>query len=297
MSNSVKSHVDRSRETVIWREKPRGKRSELLHVEMAGITYPDRDYAIRRTRKQERSFDNLFVIEYVVSGAGFIESEGKCASVSAGDLYVIHRRTVHSYYADKEQPFTKKWINVSGTLINALEPVFLGEPPFTVLPLGTEAERIMDDIHSVLGRCSSGFDTVRDRVTQLLLGLFLLMDRHRRSRSGDMTLFDRITEYIEQNLGENITVGSLATDFFTSPSTLYRMFTANVGMSPKQYIQSRRLEAAKRMIETGEYTFNTIAAELGYYDSHHFFRAFRASVGMSPAEYRHSLFEECNDFS
>lgn len=262
-------------------------------MEMAGITYPDKNYAVRRTRNNsKRSFEYLYVIEYVMSGAGYIESEGKTARVEAGDLYIIHRRKVHAYYADKQQPFSKKWINLSGTFINAMEGIFLGEEPFTVVHLGKKGEQIIDSIHKCLLDTSVDMSETNTKIMKLLLDMFLLIDAHKRSALKELNAFDRITDYIERNIGSDLTVSVLSEKFFTSSSTLYRMFISNVGMSPKEYILSRKIEAAKRMIAANDSTFNTIAASLGFYDSHHFFRAFRASTGMSPTEYRKSILEE-----
>ena len=215
--------------------------------------------------------------------------------MSAGDIYIIHRRTVHSYYADKQQPFCKKWINVSGAFMNAMENVFFSDGPFTVVPLGVAAETIMDEIHSTLKNASSEFAPIRARVMKLLLDLFLLIDDHKKSELVRMSQFEKIVEYIDQNIYSDLNVNAIAKRFFISTSTLYRIFTANVKMSPKEYITSKKIEVAKRMIAANDTTFNTIASTLSFYDSHHFFRAFRTATGQSPSEYRRQVLSSDTD--
>ncbi len=285
MSNTAKRHVDSDRESVIWRQKPSDTSGELLCVELAGVTLPDKNYAISRNRRSKKVFDNLYVIEYVVSGAGYISSEGREARVEAGDLYVIHRRTVHEYHADKQQPFCKKWINVSGSFINAMEQVFLSEGPFTVMRLGEAAERVIDAIHGIL-QTEKDAGQRQELIMKRLLELFLLMDEQRRKSSETMSLYERICGYVDENICEPLSLSSIAEEFFISASTLYRVFIKNAGVSPKEYVAGRKIAAAKRMIGANSETFNTIAAHLGYYDSHHFFHAFKNATGMSPSEYR-----------
>lgn len=293
MPNQIKTYVDHSRETVLWKNSTSATESDILYVEMAGITYPDKNYAIRRTRStSKRSFEYLYVIEYVMSGAGHIESEGQSARVEAGDLYIIHRRKVHSYYADKQQPFSKKWINLSGSFMNSMEDVFLGEEPFTVVHLGKRGEQIIDSIHKCLLDTSEDMSDTNAKIMKLLLDMFLLIDAHKKSAAKELTAFECITDYIDRNIGSELTVSTISEKFFISSSTLYRMFTAAVGMSPKEYILSRKIKAAKRMIAANDSNFNTIAASLGFYDSHHFFRTFRSLTGMSPTEYRNMILEE-----
>lgn len=294
MDKKTNLHVDSSREDIFWKLPYSATDSDVLRVEMAGITLPDKNYGIRRTRSSSRSFDNLYVIEYVVSGIGYIESEGIRMKVCTGDLYVIHRHTVHSYYADKQQPFCKKWVNVSGSFINAMEDVFFSNGPFTVLPLGERAEKIIDSIHETLKRASDYTPSVRADVMRALVELFLLMDEYKSSLSADFTEFERIIAYIDRHIYEAINVNTLSEKFFISPSTLYRTFLARTGLSPKAYITSKKIDIAKRMIAANDFSLNTIAAMLGFYDSHHFFKAFRSVTGQSPSEYRRAVLTEEN---
>ena len=106
-------------ETIIWWNQFPNRNMNIFHIERAGITKPDSQYRIVRKRCHS-TYDSLFVIEYVTAGKGYIESEGKRAAVQAGDLYIINRRTNHCYYADEEDPFEKKWINISGKFLNSI---------------------------------------------------------------------------------------------------------------------------------------------------------------------------------
>ena len=291
MADLIKTYVDRSRETVVWRSKDQFDGQDVLHVELAGITLPDKNYAMRRTRRMERVFEKMYVIEYVVSGVGYIESEGVNARVESGDVYIIHRRTVHTYYADKQQPFSKKWINVSGRFIIAMEDVFFSDGPFTVVSVGNDAERIIDGIHELLSGIERITPQINTDIMKRLLELFTLMDNKRRNDRGMRPLFEQICSYIDENICNSMSVAGIAESFFLSTSTLYRLFNSQVGMSPKEYIVSRKVETAKRLIGAGDSTFNSIAADLGFYDSHHFFRTFRSVTGMSPSEYRRYVHE------
>jgi transcriptional regulator GlxA family with amidase domain len=68
--------------------------------------------------------------------------------------------------------------------------------------------------------------------------------------------------------------------------TFKRRFTLATGMSPLDYVHHLRLEEAKQMLETGDASIESIAAEVGYRDVSFFNRLFRRKVMMSPAQYR-----------
>ena len=87
-------------------------------------------------------------------------------------------------------------------------------------------------------------------------------------------------------------MGDLCEHFYISPSTIYRHFVTSFGVSPKEFIMQKKIEAAKRMIATNESTLQSIATVLHFCDSHHFFRCFKKYTGMSPSEYRGRLLSD-----
>lgn len=66
---------------------------DLLYLEGAGVTHPDPGYYIQRTQR-DRCFRYLYVMEYVISGKGYIECDGKCLDVQAGDFYIFSIRAL-----------------------------------------------------------------------------------------------------------------------------------------------------------------------------------------------------------
>ena len=68
--------------------------------------------------------------------------------------------------------------------------------------------------------------------------------------------------------------------------TFDRRFRAATGYSPKDYVQSLRIEEAKQLLETEEQNVDAVAEGVGYADARAFRRLFRKMTGLSPAEYR-----------
>lgn len=63
-------------------------------------------------------------------------------------------------------------------------------------------------------------------------------------------------------------------------------FKKEVGITLKNYITDVRIEAAKKMIEKGNYKIYEICTKVGYRSSQYFSQAFYKKVGMFPTEYR-----------
>ncbi len=99
-------------------------------------------------------------------------------------------------------------------------------------------------------------------------------------------ILDPAIEYLQTNLtNPNLNAAVLAKKANVSSAYFRRLFKERYGAAPKQYIQSMRLQRAKRLLETGLLSVTDIAKKTGYADIYHFSRAFSHFVGCSPTRY------------
>jgi transcriptional regulator GlxA family with amidase domain len=91
-----------------------------------------------------------------------------------------------------------------------------------------------------------------------------------------------ITEHPEADLS----VETLATRASLSPRQFARAFTAETGVTPGQYVDRVRVEAARRDLEDSTRGVEEISRARGYGTPEAMRRAFIRSLGVSPAEYR-----------
>lgn len=95
----------------------------------------------------------------------------------------------------------------------------------------------------------------------------------------------RVITYIEENLGEDLTLGALASVACISRFHFARMFRLSTGYSPMAYVLRRRVERARLQLVQGYQKLSDLAAELGFCDQSHFTRIFRRMTGYTPREY------------
>lgn len=93
-------------------------------------------------------------------------------------------------------------------------------------------------------------------------------------------------EWIEQHYKEKINISALSDLHGMSQRAFERRFKQATGDSPLFYLQRVRVEAAKRMLETGNRTFNEITYSVGYEDSSFFRKLFKKHTGLLPKTYR-----------
>jgi len=71
-----------------------------------------------------------------------------------------------------------------------------------------------------------------------------------------------------------------------SPKRLSSMLNRRVGVSFRQLLRQVRIEEAKRMLATRQYSVKEVAARVGFTDSHYFSRSFKEFTGQSASDYQ-----------
>ena len=97
---------------------------------------------------------------------------------------------------------------------------------------------------------------------------------------------DDVQRWLRTHLAEKYDLTKLAQEFKVSTRTLLRRFSADTGQSPLEFLQTARVAAAKRLLETSGLSIGSITAEVGYTDTATFRELFVRGTGLNPSEYR-----------
>lgn len=95
-----------------------------------------------------------------------------------------------------------------------------------------------------------------------------------------------IQDWIINHLTEDLSVGSLSKRASMSPRNFARVFQSETGMTPKEFIESARVELARRLLQDGRIPMQKVAGQCGFGGLDVMRRAFMRKVGVRPSEYR-----------
>jgi AraC-like DNA-binding protein len=97
---------------------------------------------------------------------------------------------------------------------------------------------------------------------------------------------ERICAYLTANYAQKLSLSEVAAQFYLSPYYLSRLFRRVTGQSIVDYINARRIEAARQLLEQTDLGINDVAEQTGFATAAHFRRVFRDVLGASPQQYR-----------
>ena len=95
-----------------------------------------------------------------------------------------------------------------------------------------------------------------------------------------------IANYIQQNPGQQHSIGSLAARANLSPRYFSLKFKQIIGHTVRSYIIRSRIERAEHLLRYSGMTVTEAAFVLGYSDLHFFSRQFKKYTGKNPSEIR-----------
>src|SRR5579859_7343476 len=110
---------------------------------------------------------------------------------------------------------------------------------------------------------------------------------HPRAQSGNHEAdgVKAICRFIEQHLGEPLTLERLGKEFHQSPFHLQRRFRRVLGITPREYADSCRLRTLKRNLQAGD-SVTRAMYDAGYGSSSRLYERTSSQLGMTPDKYR-----------
>ncbi|MDY4542386.1 MAG: AraC family transcriptional regulator [Candidatus Ventricola sp.] len=95
----------------------------------------------------------------------------------------------------------------------------------------------------------------------------------------------RMQDYIEKNVTQEIRLADLAQASLFSPWYSYRLFREVLGLTPTEYVRRLRLSQAAVRLREGKERVIDVAFDMGFSNVDTFTRAFFRAFGLNPSEY------------
>lgn len=100
------------------------------------------------------------------------------------------------------------------------------------------------------------------------------------------SVIETAKEYIQSNYSKDISLDDVSRTVNVSPYYFSKIFKEETGEGFVEYLTGIRMDKAKELLNTTEYSMKEICSMVGYADPNYFSRSFKKNVGVTPTEYK-----------
>ena len=178
-----------------YHKSPKAKNEYPFWITEYGTTFADPHY------QEIRYNSEISCIEYIISGSGVINSNGKSYIVNKGDSYMLLEGSDQNYYSNADDPFTKIWFNFKGVLNREIIKIYgLFD---TVLFKNTNTLPFIEKIHQIISD-NTDPKLIQEETSVVFLRLIQFMADHKQELTTESSSVDMIRYYIDCNITKNI---------------------------------------------------------------------------------------------
>ncbi len=240
-----------------------------------------------------QKFPNHFHDYYVI---GFIESGERCLScknreytVEPGDLLLFNPRDNHTCEQIDGRTLDYRCINVPPETMSKAVFEITGKeylPYFSpAVIFNSELASLLRELHMIIMEEERDFR--KEEIFFFLLEqLIEEFSEEGIEQSGQEENRETkiICSFLEKNYMKNITLDKLSELTGLSKYYLLRSFTKQKGISPYRYLETIRIDRAKKLLEQGVLPIEA-ALQTGFADQSHFSNFFKKFIGLTPKQY------------
>ena len=238
-------------------------------------------------------------IVYILSGTGKEWIDGKEYPVSDGSLMFINYGQTHAFCADREMVYynillepeavSEKIINADNAFailsLTAFSDFSLADTSNPFVSFSCAEREKLEYVLCEMYREYQSSDSGRATVLKSYLSILLAYIFRKMLPGGDRAdaAPSEMLRYIETHFNENL---NLAKKCFYSPKYFSRVFKERYGITVSEYIQKKRMEKGRELLEDTDCTVEEISSMVGYCDATHFYKYFKRFYGITPKEHR-----------
>ncbi|HHU78177.1 MAG: helix-turn-helix domain-containing protein [Caldicoprobacterales bacterium] len=233
----------------------------------------------------DRTAGKTCMLTYILEGRAACYVEGKPYLASKGDFVFVPDCTAYSAHGDRKKElacylmeFEYSYKSGSGSEL-PLPTVFNAESDIVLNDLYKEMERTWEFK-------ARGYRLMSRAIALQIFHELLFRTYRAQNTCKQSNRIEIIKEYVHKHYRNNIQLEDVAEILNLNPVYTGSYFKKRTGYSIKQYINHVRINQAKNLLASGDYTVTEVAQMCGYHDIFYFSKVFKQIEGVSPSYFQ-----------
>jgi AraC-like DNA-binding protein len=230
---------------------------------------------------------------HVVDGFAFMKFDNDVEKLTRNNCLLIMPDCAHQFYVEDAHQCTL--INVHFVIEETpnvsfadLTGISIGSHEHKKFSHSEQIGAAMKSIVSELSNKQTGYElSAALSFGRLFVELYRASEHYpSRSEYTGKELVKKVEEYIDANLGEDISPASIAQALHFTSSYLMHLFKDLTDMSLMEIVRKKRIEKSKALLINTDLKISTISARVGIANAQHFSSLFKKYTDMTPKEFR-----------
>ncbi len=226
---------------------------------------------------------------FIVSGKGQFLIQGQIFPVDANNLVIINPNVLHTEISLDAQPLEYIVLGISGI---ELATVKNSNGQFCILDHFESAD-VSSCLRNILREMelkNEGYEHICQAYMEILI-IRLMRNTALTAQAEPPVISSNrqcaaIKRYIDLHFKETLTLSQLADEAHMNKYYLSHTFKREYGVSPINYLISRRIDESKYLLTETDLSMSQIAHVLGFSSLSYFSQVFHKAQGISPMEFR-----------
>jgi len=235
---------------------------------------------------------NYTELFYIVDGKGQFLIEDQTFPVNVNNLVIINPNVSHTEDSLNAQPLEYIVLGIDGVELATTQN---SNGEFCILDHfeSVEIAGCLRNILREMEQKNTGYEDICQAYMEILIirlmrSTSLAVPAEPQLASGNRQCA-AVKRYIDLHFKEALTLEQLAEDAHMNKYYLSHAFKREYGVSPINYMISRRIEESKYLLAETDLSMSQIAQLLGFSSLSYFSQTFRRTQSVSPMEYRQNV--------
>ena len=234
-------------------------------------------------------FHDYYVISFIENGQRCLTCRNREYILEPGDLLLMNARDNHSCEQMGSRPMDYRSLNIKPEVMGKAVLEMTGReylPHFSPqVVCHSELVPLLRELHQMIMQEETDF-----RKEELFFFLLEQLveeyteDEIPAGNTEQSAEIKAVCDYLEKHYMESISLDNLCGLTSLSKYYLLRSFTKQKGISPYSYLETIRIDRAKKLLEQGALPLEA-ALQTGFNDQSHFTNFFKKFIGLTPKQY------------
>lgn len=235
-------------------------------------------------------FHEYYVLGFIERGHRKLSCKGQEYIIGTGDLIFFNPFDIHACEAINHEELDYRCLNIESDVMRRAMYHLTGEYclPYFMSPVFKHADHagLLHELHHLImdkENKAGKVDKFHRMLHELITNYAKVINESDvvKSEVG----IEEICQYVNENYKRPLSLDELSATFGMNKFTLLRVFSKYKGITPYKYLQTVRVNEAKKRLEQGERPID-VALETGFVDQSHLHKSFIDFIGFTPGQYK-----------